>query len=337
MGVSKVTSFFNKTFFLKKTLYFIMAKATMVFLGLVLMLAYAAVDAKRRQEWYCKRDKDNYQICHKNIDGIVEPPNQCKCENMKCQKDDPFCFVTGNTNCYDAEYSSVNERITNMWVKGEGEGKEIYYSYEACEANQDDDIGNEEVLRGIKITDDRMLEVDDNGILTNQEISFYYDEWEECQDECFRRQGNCGAWSYDDGEGECFLHTIESCCGQFGKRKKDSNWISGYACHKCWSTRRGTDCPCPQKERQEPPGTAHGAGGRAPLHATSSGSLTVQSVNVARNACKCVPKRTRRGRIRCKKPFCAKPGDNEGCQDKRKCRLKKKRRKGRSLLDYLDL
>jgi len=325
-----------------------MAKATMVFFGLVLMLAYAAVDAKR-QEWYCKLESNKYQICHKNIDGIPDPPSRCKCENMQfpkaddsfqlyggpdeCNNDDPFCFVTENTNCDDAEYSSVNERVDKIWA----DGQEIFYSYEACFADQNDDIGNEKVLRGIKITDDRILVADDNNRVTDEEISFFYDSWEDCQDECLGRQGNCGAWSYDDEEGECFLHTIESCCGQFGKRKKDSNWISGYACHKCWSTRRGTDCPCPRKERQQVPNTAHGAGGRAPLHATSSGSLTVQSVNVARNACKCVPKRTRRGRIRCQRPFCGKPGEKDKCQDKRKCRLKKKRRKGRSLLDYLDL
>jgi len=322
----------------------------MVFFGLVMMLVYAAVDASR--EWYCKIDKDHYQICHKNKDGIPDPPSRCKCENMKfaksdgsfelyggpeeCEKDDPFCFVTGNTNCYDAEYSSVNERITNMWVKGEGEGKEIYYSYEACEANQDDGIGNEEKLENITITTDRMLVLDENNGITDEEISFFYEEWEECQEECFNRQGKCGAWSFDKNEETCYLHTVDSCCGQFGKRKRNSNWISGYACHKCWSTKKNTDCPCPQKERQQGPNIAQGAGGRVPLHATSSGSLTVQSVNVAKNACKCVPKRNRRGRIRCKKPFCAKPDEKQGCKDTRKCRLKRKRQ-GRSLLDYFDL
>ena len=48
-------------------------------------------------------------------------------------------------------------------------------------------IGNEEVLRGIKITDDRILVADDHNILTNEEIQFFYEEWEECQDECFAR------------------------------------------------------------------------------------------------------------------------------------------------------
>ena len=29
----------------------------------------------------------------------------------------------------------------------------------------------------------------------------------------------CGAWSYDNFEGVCYLHTVDSCCGQFGKRE----------------------------------------------------------------------------------------------------------------------
>jgi len=323
-----------------------MAKVQMTVFGLVLMMACAVFGTR---EWYCKLEKDKYQICHNNIKGKAKSPSECRCENMQFVRndafelyggleqcndpDDPFCFVSEDSECGDAEYSSVNDRIDGLiWTN-----KEIYYSYEACLADdQDDGIGNEEYLEGIKIKDDRMKEVLDNGIL-GDDIFFYTDDWEECQGECLSRQGNCGAWSFDKEEETCYLHTVESCCGQKGKRKRDSNWDSGYVCHKCWSTKRGTDCPCPLKERQIAPGTAHGAGGRAPLHATSSGSLTVQSVNVAKNAGKCKPKRTRRGRLRCKKPFCAPPGDTDGCQDKRKCRLKKKRRGRRSFLDLLHL
>ena len=36
----------------------------------------------------------------------------------------------------------------------------------------------------------------------------------------------CGAWSYDNFEGVCYLHTVNSCCGQFGKRK--NNTSKGY-------------------------------------------------------------------------------------------------------------
>lgn len=327
-----------------------MAKAAMVLFGLVLTLACAAIDARKSREWYCQLESDKYQICHKNPNGTASPPDECKCENMQfvkndgtfelyggpeqCNEDDAFCYVTKKSKCDDKEYSSVNERVqTNIWSD-----EQIYYSYEACYADkQDDRTGNEEVLRGVKIVDDYIKIADDKGKVSDdsENIQFFYDEFEECQDECMTRQGNCGAWSFDDAEGICFIHTVDSCCGQMGKRERNSTWISGYACHKCWSTKKGTDCPCPQSERQEAPNTAHGAGGRAPLHATSSGSLTVSSIPTAKNACKCVPKKTRRGRVRCKKPFCV--GQKKiGCKDLRKCRRRKKgKRRGRSLLDFL--
>ena len=59
------------------------------------------------------------------------------------------------------------------------------------------------------------------------------------------RVGQCGAWSFDTFEEICYLHTAYSCCGQFDKRESDSNFISGYTCDQCWSTRN--DCPCGQK------------------------------------------------------------------------------------------
>ena len=80
----------------------------------------------------------------------------------------------------------------------------------------------------------------------------------------------CGAWSFDTVEEVCYIHTVDSCCGQFGKRVKDSEWISGYACYKCWSTLEGTECPCPVEERNVIHAIAFGSGGRSPLHATAS-------------------------------------------------------------------
>ena len=56
------------------------------------------------------------------------------------------------------------------------------------------------------------------------------------------RIGHCGAWSYDTFEEICYLHTAYGCCGQFDKRVSDSDYISGYTCNACWSTRN--DCPC---------------------------------------------------------------------------------------------
>jgi len=326
----------------------------MVLFGLVLMLACATIDARKSREWYCKIESDSYQICHNtnSAKGESKPPKECKCENMQFVKndgsfqlyggpeqcndpDDKFCFVSVDSICEDIDYSSVNERLENINIWSD---KEIWYSYEACNAKeQDDRTGNEELLQGVKILDDYIKIADDKGRVSDdsENIQFFYDDYEECQDECMTRQGNCGAWSFDDEEGICYIHTVDSCCGQMGKRERNSTWISGYACHKCWSTKKDTDCPCSQEERQEVPNTAHGAGGRAPLHATSSGSLTVASNKAGRNLCKCVPKKTRRGRVRCKKPFCVGPKEI-GCKDLRKCRRRKKgKRRGRSLLDFL--
>ena len=56
------------------------------------------------------------------------------------------------------------------------------------------------------------------------------------------RVGSCGAWSFDTFEETCYLHTAYSCCAQFDKRESDSNFISGYTCNQCWSTRN--ECPC---------------------------------------------------------------------------------------------
>jgi len=312
-----------------------MSKNYIILLGLITFSTVIASD-----EWYCKRDPTKFQICRrcKSLDENCESRvPRCKCQNIKfvdsdyelaggpeqCQKDDPFCYVSEHSPCDDIEYSLKNELISNIW-----HNSEIYYSYDACDAsNQDDNIGNEKVLQGYKIIGDHLqTQNDDNTIGENLEIWMEGSTYESCQAECELRKPTCGAWSFDKFEEVCYLHNVESCCGQFGKRERNSEWVSGYSSNnKCWSTKAGTDCPCSVDERlKAQAGTQHGAGGKAPLHATSSGSLTVQTVNVAVNKCKCVPKRTRRGRIRCRRPIC----DKDGCNDQRRCR-KSRRNNGR--------
>ena len=88
------------------------------------------------------------------------------------------------------------------------------------------------------------------------------------------RPGTCGAWSFDKENLECYMHTVESCCGQFGKRETDPNFISGYVCRDCWSTKAGTDCPCGLEQRTEKPGTAHSSGAKHPLHQAATVSFT---------------------------------------------------------------
>ena len=41
------------------------------------------------------------------------------------------------------------------------------------------------------------------------------------------RCGECGAWSFDDTKGVCFLHTVDGCCGQRDKQENNSDFISG--------------------------------------------------------------------------------------------------------------
>jgi len=303
-------------------------------LVLLFLMQIFAVFAKHN-EWYCQEADQKYQICRK-CKTLVEDcdkvaPKHCKCENLKfdkndgsfelfggpetCQTDDPFCYVSENSNCDDAEYSSVNDRLDNIWLSP----PDVYYSYDACKASiQDDNIGNEKVLQNTKIVGDQVREVLDNNDL-GETLEFWFEgeTYQSCQQECRKRAGLCGAWSFDTVEEVCYIHTVDSCCGQFGKRVQNSEWISGYSCHQCWSTMEGTECPCPLEDRNVIPVIAFGSGGRSPLHATSSGSLTIQIVQGGTNKCKCIKKRTRRNRIRCKKPIC----NPDGCNDRRKCRL----------------
>ena len=43
------------------------------------------------------------------------------------------------------------------------------------------------------------------------------------------------------------MHTADGCCGQKEKQVQKSNWISGYFCVHCWSTKH--QCPCSLKDR----------------------------------------------------------------------------------------
>ena len=45
-----------------------------------------------------------------------------------------ICIAAEDSNCGDSEYSSVNDRFNRIWFN-----PEIYYSYEACDADSQDD------------------------------------------------------------------------------------------------------------------------------------------------------------------------------------------------------
>ena len=46
-----------------------------------------------------------------------------------------FQTTAENSNCDDAEYSSVNDRLDNIWLSP----PDVYYSYDACKASIQDD------------------------------------------------------------------------------------------------------------------------------------------------------------------------------------------------------
>ena len=74
--------------------------------------------------------------------------------------------------------------------------------------------GNEAILEGVKITG------------STEDLELDFETSEDCKEECSSRIGECGSWSFDSSEGICYLHNVDSCCGQFGKRED----ISGKEC-----------------------------------------------------------------------------------------------------------
>ena len=110
-------------------------------------------------------------------------------------------------------------------------------------------------MRGIKIVKDNIIGLDEQGrnasgvILKSVPYFIWAESHNECKKACKDRCTTCGAWSYDDIEGKCFLHTTDACCGQFDKQEESENWISGYICNQCWSTRK--ECPCDLVERSQ--------------------------------------------------------------------------------------
>ena len=79
------------------------------------------------------------------------------------------------------------------------------------------------------------------------------------------------------------MHTADSCCGQKGKRKEESEWTSGYACSKCWSTEAGTECHCSLKQRQQGPlgcaGIAQSGGSTKPGDPDYTGPTVSKRMN----------------------------------------------------------
>ena len=61
------------------------------------------------------------------------------------------------------------------------------------------------------------------------------------------RLGKCGSWSFNMNTQICYLHESEACFDQFSKRVQEDDYMSGYNCPVCWSTRN--ECPCSEQIR----------------------------------------------------------------------------------------
>jgi len=268
-------------------------------------------------------DLPNVQIMNSKVDGRI----------VKLMDGATSNTVRKNKVCSDQKWAGETERFTTdrtikgrpyIWMK---QGAEIGKSTEACKGKQYN-TGNEAILEGVKITGDRLRNIELDGTLA-ENLTFYFDTSDECEEECSSRIGVCGAWSYDNFEGVCYLHTVDSCCGQFGKRETISGFTSGYVCRHCWSTKSKTDCHCSVKQRTQMPGTRHSSGAKQPLHNSATGELSVHEIEIGTDLCACEYRKVgRRGRKRCK---CAKPQCKHSffnptgkCQDPRRCRTSRR-------------
>jgi len=302
----------------------------------------------------CRRCNETNLDC----DGTSDPQDKCRCEDIQLK--DPtkdkgeffggwetcdtlgWCFVKYQVNegpgtCPDQDdewYSGSDDfspadkgsRGTKSYIwLNEQDWEGLSQSSEACKGTKKN-TGNEPTLEGIRIKGDRLKNVLLDGTLDENELVYYVESSEDCREECNSRPGTCGAWSFDKENLECFMHTVESCCGQFGKRETNPNFISGYVCRDCWSTKAETDCPCGLGKRTEKPGTAHSSGANHPLHQSAVAELSVGITDLKVDPCACEYRRFPRGRkkCRCVKPQCSinNQGSDGKCRDRRRCRNK---------------
>jgi len=229
-----------------------------------------------------------------------------------------WCYVHPDV-CDDGEYVDyVNDEV---WLYN----KNIKVSSDACSPDYkvEFELGNEKMMDGVEITTDEL-----NGILTNgTEVALSIDgieESEDCLEEC-KSRCECGAWSYDNVEGICFLHSVDACCAQKNKQKINPDFISGYVCPACSSTKN--ECPCTITERRSHCTLAHSSGASKPDYNGPTGLSFVSSIVGNVDPCACEYREFKKGRqkCRCVQPQCQDDVNNASgtCRDKRRCRERK--------------
>jgi len=306
---------------------------------------FVTILAYEKDEFYCKANEQiGFSICRRcpKLDGNcedLEPNQSCHCDNIEIFVKDsnnntggpdclsnkegkPFCYVNEASTCGDKEFS---ERANNARMKLWHSSK-VYESHEAClpenKNKEFSDTGNEELLEGIKITSDHlMVSAEVLQFEFINELTFsdpdYVPGYILCKEQCALRGGNCGAWSFNAATETCYLHNVDACCNQRGKQEEDLEFISGYNCPCCWSTRN--ECPCELEERLEcsSDATVHTAGAaHKSNYREDTGKLFTSSSKQNRDACKCV-----NTYIKSKKKWrCFKPSCKKGCKNPSRCR-----------------
>merc|ERR1711976_521299 len=300
---------------------------------------------------YCNAKDNDWKVCRTCNDVTKkcdEDPSGCYCENIEIQNPstknltggsdckDGFCYVSQNSGCsdwVDGHDAFAYAGFDDLWNH-----QKVFRSTQACQSTIKIDTGNEPILTGVKIIGNFLhsVEVIQTGdtvkldSTVKRPLVFYTETHEECMEECKSRCGICGAWSYDDFEGNCYLHTADACCGQKGKQERNIDWISGYICPICWSTGRGAECPCSLTQRLKGPtgcsAIAQNSGATVPQYKTPTGQLEVHTIKVKEDTCACIPKTIRRRRFGnrriCRKPICYDITLNPcgRCKDQRRCR-----------------
>ena len=209
------------------------------------------------------QDVTEFQYCEPTTTYL-----NCGCHNIKingtggltsgtCDSTEsglPWCFVIGqNSSCSDKKLSSMNQKVKKILGNGHkwpgsfrGQNLnfyDIYYSYEACQNEEQKSAELEDFLPCFGLTGASTVHNDQDLNISTPE---------DCQANCFY-ETRCQAWTLQiqNGTYKCTLKKgtqgLGLCSNIQGVRLENSNAISGFTCYtekglhvrkdiQCWST-----------------------------------------------------------------------------------------------------
>merc|ERR1712062_628496 len=336
MGTTSVLNFDEST---RTTNSEKMVQYKIVFIaGILAAWAITMIDANNA-DLYCKHEAFNFHICRQceKLTESCETTKDCQCGNIQLYDKEKgklvggsscessagnrgnWCFVSSTSPCRDKLESRIAKPLRNLW-----HNNTIFGSYDACKPENRIEMAiNQETIAGMRIVED-VLEGSDGYSTNSVALEIETGDHQGCQEECEAQCSKCGAWSFDETNGICYLHTVDACCGQLRKRKPDSNFISGYRCPQCSSSLN--ECPCSLKQRLKGDfgcsDSERGSGAKKPQFPIA-GLLRVDKVNTNEDPCKCEYRKMRRG-CRCVKQHCHDKDLNPDgtCEDRRRCRAR---------------